>query len=138
VTTHAFVDARVEVNSVDLSEWNTGVTLPIEFDELDDSAMGDTGRSRIAGVQDSNLSASWNQDFAASAVDATIYAALGTVVVVKVRPTSAAIAATNPEYVGSYLISKYSPFASSFGDLAKTDTEWPLSDPDGIDRDTSA
>jgi len=125
------------VNSVDLSDWNTGFTLPIEFDELDDSAMGDTGRSRIAGVQDSNFSASWNQDFAASAVDATIYAALGTVVVIKGRPTSSAIGATNPEYVGSYLISKYSPFASSFGDLATTETEWPLSDPTGIARNTS-
>lgn len=138
MATHAFIDARVEVNSVDLSDWNTGCTLPIEFDELDDSAMGDTGRSRIAGVQDSNFSASWNQDFAASAVDATIHAALGTVVVINVRPTSAAIGSTNPEYSGSYLVSKYSPFASSFGDLAKTDTEWPLSDPSGISRATSA
>lgn len=137
MATYAFIDARVEVNSVNLSSWNTGVTMPAELDELDDSAMGDTGRSRIASVQDSNLSASWNQDFAASAVDATLWAALGTVVVVKVRPTNAAIAATNPEYVGSYLVSKYSPFGAKFGDLATVETEWPLSDPTGIARNTS-
>ena len=82
MTTHAFIDGRLVVNSVNLSVHNTGFTLPVEFDELDDSAMGDVGRSRIAGVQDSNLAASWNQDFAAAAVDATLWAALGTVVVV--------------------------------------------------------
>jgi hypothetical protein len=137
VATHAFIDGRLVVNAVNLSTHNTGFTLPVEFDELDDSAMGDVGRSRIAGVQDSNLSASWNQDFAAAAVDATLWAALGTVVVVNARPTSAAISATNPEYVGSYLLSKYSPFGAKFGDLATVETQWPLSDSTGIARNTA-
>jgi hypothetical protein len=139
MATHAFIDARVEVNSVDLSDWVTGVTLPIEFEALEDTAMGDIARSRLKGLGDSTLQINWNQDFAAGSVDATIYAAVaaGTPVVVKVRPTSAAIAATNPEYVGSYLPNSYSPFGASVGELAKTSTSWPLSDPDGIARNTS-
>lgn len=137
MASHAFIDGRIEVNSVVLSTFNTGFTLPREFDELDDSAMGDVGRSRIAGVEDGTISADWNQDFAASAVDATIAAALATVVTIKCRPTSSAISATNPEYVGTYLISKYSPFSSSFGELAKTSTAWPLSDSTGVSRNTS-
>jgi hypothetical protein len=137
MATHAFIDGRIEVNSVDLSDWNTGFTLPIEYDELDDTAMGDTARSRLAGLEDGSLSASWNQDFAAGGPDATIAAARGTVVVCKARPPSASIAATNPEYVGSYLISRYSPFAAKVGDLATTETEWPLADPTGIARNTS-
>lgn len=137
MATHAFIDGRIEVNSVVLSAFNRGFTLPIEYDELDDTAMGDVARSRLAGLEDGSLSASWNQDFAASATDATIAAARGTVVVCKMRPTSAAIGATNPEYVGSYLVSKYSPFAAQVGDLATTDTEWPLADSSGIARNTS-
>ena len=137
MTTLAFTDARVEVNSVDLSDWVTAVELPIEYEELEDTAMGDSAKSRIAGLQDSNIKISWNQDFAASAVDATLWAARATVVTVKVRPTSSAIGATNPEYVGSYLISKYSPFGNKVGELATSETEWPLSDPDGIARNTS-
>jgi hypothetical protein len=54
-----------------------------------------------------------------------------------VRPTSSAIGATNPEYVGSYLVSEYSPFTNSVGELATTSVSWPLSDPDGIARNTS-
>lgn len=137
MSTLAFTDARVEVNSVDLSDWVTSVELPIEYEELEDTAMGDSARSRIAGLQDSTVSIAFNQDFAASAVDATLWAARGTVVTVKVRPTSAAIAATNPEYVGSYLISQYNPFGNSVGELATVEVEWPLSDPDGIARNTA-
>lgn len=78
-----------------------------------------------------------NQDFAGSAVDATIMGCDGTVVVIKVRPTSSSIGATNPEYVGSYLVSEYSPFTNSVGELATTSVSWPLADPDGIARNVS-
>lgn len=133
----AFIDARVEVNSVDVSDYITGVELPIEYEELEDTAMGDTGRSRIGGLQDSKIKIKFNQDFAASATDVTIWGIRNTVVVIKVRPTSSAIAATNPEYVGSYLISQVNPFGNSVGELATVEVEWPLSDPDGIARNTA-
>ncbi|MEO3923012.1 radical SAM protein [Micromonosporaceae bacterium B7E4] len=135
--TLAFIDARVEVNSVDLSDWVTGVTLPIQFDALENTAMGDTARSRQAGLQDSTIQIQFNQDFAAGGPDATIAAAQGTVVAIKVRPTSASIAATNPEYVGSYLISENNPFGNNVGDLGTTSVSWPLSDPDGVARNTA-
>lgn len=135
--TFAATDHRVEVNSVDLSDWVTSVTLPQEFDALDDTAMGDSAHSRLAGLQDSTLQINFNQDFAAGGPDATIAAAVGTVVVVKVRPTSAAVGATNPEYVGSYLVTQNNPFGSSVGELATTSVSWPLSDADGIARNTA-
>jgi hypothetical protein len=137
MSTLAFIDARVEVNSVDLSDWVTSVTLPIEFEALEDTAMGDTARSRIKGLGDSTIQVVFNQDFAAGGPDATVAAALGTVVTIKVRPTSASIAATNPEYVGSYLINQNNPFGNGMGELAKMSVSWPLSDPDGIARNTS-
>jgi hypothetical protein len=137
MSTFAALDHRVEVNSVVLSPWCNQVTLPMQYEALDDSAFGDTAHSRLAGAQDSTLNLNLNQDFAASAVDATIGVARGTVVVVKVRPTTAAISTTNPEYVGSYLISDYSPFSNSWNSLATTSPSWPLADPDGIARNTT-
>ncbi len=139
MSTFAFTDARVEINSVVMSTFCTGVTLPLEFEALEDTAFGDTSRSRVAGLGDSTLSAQFNQDFAASATDATLYAAYATkaAVVVKVRPTSASIGATNPEYVGSYLPNQYQPFGNSVGELATTQISWPLSDADGVARNTS-
>lgn len=133
----AFIDARVEVNGVDMSDWIRQVTLPIEFEELEDTAMGDRGRSRIAGLQDSSLSLELNQDFAVAAVDALLFALAGETTVVKVRPTSAAISTTNPEYVATYLVSQYQPFGNSVGELATTSVQWPLSDPAGVQRNVA-
>lgn len=137
MSTFALTDARVEVNSVDLSDWVTSVQLPIEFEALEDTAMGDTARSRIAGLEDGSITINFNDDFAANAVDATIWAAKATVVVIKVRPTSSAIGATNPEYVGSYLVNQINPFGNSIGELATRSVSWPLSDPDGVARNTA-
>lgn len=137
MATLAFIDARVEVNSVDLSDWVTQVQLPIEYEALEDTAMGDTGRSRIAGLQDSTIQIGFNQDFAAGGPDATIAAAQGTVVTIKVRPTSSSIGATNPEYVGTYLISQNNPFGNGVGELGTVSVSWPLSDATGISRNVA-
>lgn len=137
MSTFALTDARIEINAVVMSDDITSVTLPIEFEELEDTAFGDTARSRIAGLQDSTLQLNWNQDFDAAAVDATIFALLGTVVTIKVRKTSGAISTSNPEYVGSYLVSQWSPFGNAVGEKAGVSTSWPLSDPTGIARNTA-
>lgn len=133
----AFIDANVEINAVNLSQFVTSVELPVEFEALEDTAMGDVGRSRIGGLQDSSLSLTFNQDFAAAAVDETMFPLLGTVVEIRVRPTSAVVSATNPEYVGSYFIEQWNPFGNAVGELAQVEVEWPLSDPTGIQRLTA-
>lgn len=139
MSTLAFIDCRLEINSVVLSSYARQVSLPLEFEALEDTAFGDTARSRIAGLEDSTLGAEFNQDFAASATDVTLYTAYATKapVVVKVRPTTAAIGATNPEYVGSYLPNQHNPFGNGVGELATASISWPLSDPDGVARNTS-
>ncbi|WP_020525833.1 hypothetical protein [Catelliglobosispora koreensis] len=121
----AFIDARLEVNSVVLSSFCRAVTVNVSADELDDTAFGDTYRSRIGGLKDWSVQPEFNSDFAASAVDATLWPLLGTTTTVKVRPTSSAIGATNPEYSGSVLVSQYNPFGNSVGDLATVSVQWP-------------
>lgn len=139
MSTLAFLDCRLEINSVVMSSFGTSVQLPLEYEALEDTAFGDTARSRVAGLEDSTIQLGFNQDFAASSTDATLYAAYATKapVVVKVRPTSASIGATNPEYVGSYLPNQYNPFGNSVGELATVSVSWPLSDSDGVARNTA-
>ena len=135
----ALLDARVEINAVVMSGFCRSVTLPMEYEALEDTAFGDTGRSRVAGLFDSTIAMQFNQDFAAAATDVTLYTAYATKapVVVKVRPTSAAISATNVEYVGSYLPNQHNPFGNGVGELATVPVSWPLSDSDGIARNTT-
>lgn len=121
----AFTDGRLEVNAVVLSTFCRGVTLNLSADELEDTAFGDTYRSRLGGLKDWSVAPEFNQDFAAAAVDVTLFPLLGTVVTCKVRPTSGTITTTNPEYSGSVLISQYNPFGNSVGDLATVSVTWP-------------
>lgn len=121
----AFIDADVRVNAVDLSDFVTAVTLNISADELDDTAMGDTYRSRIGGLKDWSVTVEFNQDFAASAPDVSLFSLLGTSVAFLVKATSAANSATNPQYSGNVLVSQINPFANSVGDLAKMSVTWP-------------
>lgn len=139
MATLALLDCRLEINSVVMSGFGRSVTLPIEYEALEDTAFGDVARSRIAGLQDSTIQMAFNQDFASSATDVTLYTAFATraPVTVKVRPTSGAISATNVEYVGSYLPNQHNPFGNAVGELATVQVSWPLSNPTGIARNTT-
>ena len=122
----AFTDAAVTVNSVDLSDHVRSATITVEAEELESTAMGTSGyRSRIAGLKDWHVEIEWNQDFAASKVDATIFPLIGTVVTVTVKATSGANSSTNPQYSGSVLVNDYSPLDGSVGELATTSSTWP-------------
>lgn len=125
MATFATTDYDVTVNSVDLSDHVRAVTADISIDELDDTAMGDDSRSRIGGLKDVSVTVEFNQDFAASEVDATLWAAFGTVIDVVVVPTSGSVSATNPSYTFPVLVSSYSPFSNSVGDLATVSVTWP-------------
>lgn len=124
MATFSMTDASVVINAVDLSDHVRQVTIDVSADQLDDTAMGDTFRSRIGGLKDWSVTLEFNQDFAASEVDATLFPLLGTTTTITVKPTSAAVSATNPSYSGSVLVSQYNPLSNSVGDLATTSVTW--------------
>lgn len=132
-------DARVEINAVVVSTYGNQISLDLNKEEQDDTAFGDNARARLAGLEDPSLSCGFNQDFAAAALDATMFAAwsAGAVVTCKVRATSSAISTSNPEYVGGFLPSKYSPFGNAVGDAAKASIQWPYGSGTSIARNTA-
>lgn len=121
----AFIDAVVTVNGTDLTDHVHQVSFNYTADELDDTAMGDTHRSRIGGLKDSNVTLGFHSDFAASEVDATLFPLLGTNVNVTVKATSAAVSATNPLFTLPVLVSQVNPLGNSVGDLAQVSVTWP-------------
>lgn len=125
MATFVLTDADVTVNAVNLSDWITSVTLSIEVDDQEDTAMGDTYRSKVGGLKEWTLDIDFNADFAASAVDETVWPLIGTVVAVTVKPTSGTTSATNPQYSGNVLVTEYSPIDGDVGDLATTSVSWP-------------
>ena len=120
-------DAKVTINSVNLSAFVKQVSLRTSDDVVETTGMGATAKTRIAGLPDNSVTVEFNQDFATSQVEATIYPLLGTAVTMIVQPTSAAVGATNPTYTFSVLISEWAPIDGSIGELATTSVSWPIS-----------
>ena len=112
-------DARVEINSVVLSTFVRRVRITHEAEAVEDTAMCDNTKTRLPGLKDWSAEVEFNQDYAASAVDATLFSLVGAAAfAVKFRPTSSAISATNPEYQGNAVLPSYEPFGQSVGELA--------------------
>lgn len=124
----SFTSARVEINGVDMSAYVTGCELAFDAADLETTNYGSGGyRARIGGLKGGTARISLNQDFASTTVDDRLWALFGTVVTLKVRPTSSAIGTTNPEYQTNVLVNDLSPIAGQVGDLATMDVTWPLS-----------
>ena len=120
-------DASVVLNSVDLSDHVSSVTLEITSDEIVTTAMGDTFQSRTGGLKDGTLSIEFQQDFASSEVDATLFPLLGSTTAFVVKPTSGSVSSTNPSYAGNVLVNSHSPVANGVGELATMSVSFPTS-----------
>ncbi len=123
----AATDYDITIDTVDFSDSLAAVTLDISKEQLEVTAFGDAARTYIAGLQDGSVTLSFHQDFAASAVDATLHAALGTEIAVVIKPTSGAVGAGNPSYSFNALVTQITPFSSNVGDLATQDVTFPIS-----------
>ena len=88
--------------------------------------MGDTARTYTGGLESGTLDITFNQDYASAKVEATLYALVNTSTSVVVKPTAAAVAATNPSYTMSCFVAEYSPVDGSVGDLSTVSVSWPI------------
>jgi len=119
-------DASVVVNSVDLSDHISSVTINYSAEITDKTAFGATARSRIAGLKDFSVDLEFNQDYASSNVDATLFPLVGAAAfAIVIKPTSGSVSATNPSFTGNVLVETYSPLAGAVGELNKTSVSLP-------------
>ena len=114
----------VTVNSVDLSDHVTAVTINRSFDELEVTAMGDNGHKFVKGLEASSITIDFLNDTATGQVLQTLQAAWGTSVTVVVKQTSAAVSATNPSYTMSCLINNTTDINGSVADLGTQSVTW--------------
>lgn len=132
------INHDVTINGADFSQSIAAVTFEVTSDEVETTAFQQTWRSRIGGLKDASVSLDFHQDFGAASVDATLYPLLGSVATVVVNPTGSSASSTNPSYTGEFLVTQYTPFASSVGDLATLSVTWPAAGTAGVTRGTGA
>jgi hypothetical protein len=108
----------VKINSVDLSDLVTSVTLNRTFDELEVTAMGDTAHKFVKGLEASSVTIDFLNDTAATKTLATLQAAWGTTVTaVFLQTKGTAVSATNPLYTVSLLVNNTTDINGAVGDI---------------------
>lgn len=122
-------DAYVKIGAVDLSDHIASVEISQSFDAIETTAFGDGGRTRVGGLEDSTLTLSFHQDFAAASVDATIAPLVGGTATFEIRAvgTATAVSSTNPKWTGTVLVTEWTPLSGAVGELSTADVTWPVS-----------
>jgi hypothetical protein len=123
----AATDYAITINGAAFSTNLNSVELAQEADDLETTAFGQGWRTRIGGLRNATITLNFMQDFGAASVDATLNPLLGSIATVTIKPTSGTATATNPIYSAECLVTQYSPFASSVGDIATLSVTWPVS-----------
>jgi hypothetical protein len=121
-------DFSVSINgSTALNSYLTQVELKVSANDITTTAFGSTWVSRVAGLKEGSLTLQFNQDYATTTVDATLWPLLGSNATVVIKPTSTAVSANNPAYTAICLVTDLTPISGNIGDLATFSVTWPTS-----------
>ena len=121
-------DFSVSINgSTALASYLTQVELKTSANDITTTSFGSTWVTRVAGLKEGSLTLNFNQDYAASTVDATLWPLLGSQATVVIKPTSSAVSSANPAYTAICLVTDLTPVGGQIGDLATFSVTWPTS-----------
>jgi hypothetical protein len=109
----------VKINSVDLSDHVTSVTLNRTFDELEVTAMGDSSHKFVKGLEASSVTIDFLNDTATANVLQTLQGQWGnTVTAIFIQEKGTAVSAANPTYTVSLLINNTTDINGAVGDMS--------------------
>lgn len=114
-----------KLGTVDLSDHVKAFTINQKADELEVTAMGDTGHRFVKGLESNTITVSFLNDDATASVLQTLQAAYGASTAFKAVQVqsagSATVSATNPLYSGLILVNNLTPINGAVGDIATQD-----------------
>ena len=106
--------------SVNLSDHVTSVSINQSFEELDITAMGDSSRKYLKGLEASSVTIDILNDLTSSpAVTKTLQDCYGKNVVWTFKQSNAATSATNPLYTVTLLVNNLTPINGATGDVSQ-------------------
>jgi hypothetical protein len=117
----------VELDTVNISDHVKSVEITMSKEDIDGTTFGSGGnKEHLFGLNDDKFAITFFQDFAASSIDTTLYNLYNTeaTCTIKVRPTSAAVSATNPNYTGTCVLMEYVPLSGDVGSAANVEAEF--------------
>lgn len=95
----------VTVNSIDLSDQCTAATFTQRYDQLENTAFGDSARKYTSGLGNHEVTLSLYMSYATSETYASLKDLVGTTTTIRVQPSAPPDSATNPGFIltGAFL-----------------------------------
>ena len=94
-----------EINATDCTDQISAAAMVRVIEALESTSFGKTARVYVGGLENSTLTITAYNSFAATELYSTLSGLVGTATTVTLKPTSAATSATNPKFTltGTYL-----------------------------------
>jgi hypothetical protein len=119
---NATVNLTQGATTYDLSDQVQSVTLTVGNDALEATAMGDTGRKFVAGLQSVEVTMTLYLSYGSSEVEDALQNCVGKSSTLVISPSGTTESATNPEYtITNAYLENHTPINSTFGELATVD-----------------
>lgn len=98
-------NATCTINAVDVTDQVSAASIVRVIEALESTSFGKTARVYVGGLENSTLTLTMYNSFAATETYSTLAALIGTSTTVTIKATSAATSATNPLFTltGTYL-----------------------------------
>ena len=117
----------VKIATVDFSDLVTAATLNYAFEELEVTAMGDTARKYVKGLQTGTLTLSFLNDPASSEILDTLLSNFGTTAAVKmIQDSGSTVADGNKLYTFDILVNNLTPINGATGDISTQDVTFTI------------
>ena len=118
-------NANITIGGTDVSANVASVQIETSVDEVETTAFGDTGKTRVGGLLDTTISLSMHNDY--SVIEGLMYPLIGTTTTIVVKPNGTAVSTANPSYSAVCLVNSWSPVNGAVGELASVDVSFPVS-----------
>lgn len=118
-------DVQTKIGGVDYSANINQVEISVSADSVETTAFGGSNgwRTEVAGLKQGTFTVSFHTDFAAAAIDSSLWSLFGTQATVVVKPLGTA---TGVGYSFVANVNNLTPVSGAVGDLAVANVTWPI------------
>jgi predicted secreted protein len=119
ITTIGGVDYSANINQVEIN---------VSADSVETTSFGGSNgwRTEVSGLKSGTFTVAFHNDYAAAAIDGSLWSLFGTLATVVVKPNGTAVGTANPSYTFVANVNNLTPIAGSVGDLATQNVTWPI------------
>lgn len=126
---YAANNAYFSLGTYDLSAVTTNLSLNINYDPIEITAMNDTAHKFVKGLASHTITATLLLDqiaIGAGATRAVLDSLKGTTAAFIIQPQGATASATNPKYTGSCFVNGYTPVNGGIDEVASVDISFDV------------